>query len=63
MIASAQSQHAAMLLSRDAPDRLVLMMDDVDYYNSERLKLEGETENKGVCTKEWERHDSRGTHG
>ena len=52
-----------MLLSRDAPDRLVLMMDDVDYYNSERLKLEGETENKGVCTKEGERHDSRGTHG
>ena len=28
---------------------------------SERLKLEEETENKGVCTKEWERHDSRGT--
>ena len=28
----------------------------------ERLKLEGETENMGVCTKEREGHDSRGTH-
>ena len=37
--------------------------DDVYYYTGERIKLEGETENKGVCTKEWERHDSRGTHG
>ena len=26
--------------------------DDVYYYICERLKLEGETENKGVCTKE-----------
>ena len=25
-------------------------------------KLEGETENVGVCTKEWEGDDSRGTH-
>ena len=36
---------------------------EVDYYIGERLKLEGETENMGVCTKEWERRDSRGTHG
>ena len=33
------------------------------YYIGERLKLEGDTENMGVGTKEWERHDSRGTHG
>ena len=26
--------------------------DDVDYYIGERPKLEGETENMGVCTKE-----------
>ena len=26
--------------------------DDVYYYIGERLKLEGETENMGVCTKE-----------
>ena len=37
--------------------------DDVYYYIGERLKLEGETENMGVCTKELERHYSRGTHG
>ena len=29
--------------------------DDVHYYISERLKLEGETENMSVCTKERER--------
>ena len=28
--------------------------DDVCYYIGERLKLEGETENRGVCTKEQE---------
>ena len=28
--------------------------DDVYYYIGERLKLEGETENRGVCTKEQE---------
>ena len=28
--------------------------DDVYYYIGERLKLEGETENRGVCTKERE---------
>ena len=37
--------------------------DDVCYHIGERLKLEGETENMGVCTREWERHDSRGTDG
>ena len=37
--------------------------DDVYHYIGERLKLEGEKENMGVCTKEWERHDSTGTHG
>ena len=34
---------------------------DVHYYICQRLKLEGETKNMGVCTKEWERYDSRGT--
>ena len=43
-------------------NRFLLDDDDVYYYTGERIKLEGETENKGVCTKEWERHDSRGTH-
>ena len=37
--------------------------DAVYYYIGERLELEGETEIMGVCTKERERHDSRGTHG
>ena len=32
---------------------------DVYYCIGERLKLERETENMGVCTKEWEGHDSR----
>ena len=44
---------------------MFLFDDDDDVYNyiSERLKHEGETENVSVCTKEWERHDSRGNNG
>ena len=30
-----------------------LEVDDVYYYICWRLKLKGETENMGVCTKEW----------
>ena len=37
--------------------------DDVYYYIGERPKLDGETENMGVCTKGQEGHDSRGAHG
>ena len=36
--------------------------DDVYYYIRWRLKLEGETENMGVCTKA-EGRNSHGTHG
>ena len=42
----------------DDDDGMMMMM-----FIGERLKLERDTENMGVCTKEWERHDSRGTHG
>ena len=37
--------------------------DDVYYYMRWRLKLEGETENMGVCTKERKGINSRSTHG
>ena len=37
--------------------------DDERDYIGKRLKLEGETETIGVCTKVWQGHDSRGTHG
>ena len=37
--------------------------DDVYYYMRWRLKLEGETENMGVCTKERKGVNSRGTRG
>ena len=42
---------------------MMMMMFITVYYIGERLKLEGETENMGVCTREREGHDSRGTHG
>ena len=37
--------------------------DDVYYYIRWRIKLEGETENTGVCTKGAEGRNSRGTQG
>ena len=37
--------------------------DDVCYHIGERLKLEGETENMGVCTKEWERQNKQTNRG
>ena len=37
--------------------------DDVYYYIRWRLKLEGETENMGVCTKERKGVTAGGTHG
>ena len=46
-------EKTAMRHRRDDDD------DDVYNYIDERLKLEGETENMGICTKE-RRHDSRG---
>ena len=51
------------LANRQPEEEGIMMTFTTVYHIGERLQLEGETENMGVCTKERERHDSRGTHG
>ena len=63
-----------ILVSRKTPGFCANKIDFLPLFCLERLvpnselsgsrgKLEGQTENMGVCTKEWERHASRGTRG
>ena len=61
-VTSARQSPAEQII-REKATRVTSDDDCVYYYTVERLKLEGETENMGVCTKEWERHDIRGIHG